>query len=182
MRGWRIGLAAGLAALGMACAAAAQTPAQQVLDRMLIEEVIAKYQWALDSGDADGYAALFTEDGVLAGAGGRETKGRAAIAKEIRDLSARFRATPPPAGSPARKVQHIGTNLVIELKGDTATAKSYWTEVWNLRGPVEVAGGGHYNDTLVKKNGQWFFSRRENIGDLSAPRAAPAAAPARPAQ
>ena len=31
-------------------------------DRTLIEELYARYSWALDTGDTDGYVALFTED------------------------------------------------------------------------------------------------------------------------
>ena len=31
-------------------------------DRTLIYEMYARYSWALDTGDTDGYVALFTDD------------------------------------------------------------------------------------------------------------------------
>jgi hypothetical protein len=34
-------------------------------DRVDIEELIARYAWALDTGDFEGYAACFTEDGWM---------------------------------------------------------------------------------------------------------------------
>jgi len=34
-------------------------------DRIEIEELMARYSWALDTGDFEGYAACFTEDGWL---------------------------------------------------------------------------------------------------------------------
>jgi hypothetical protein len=154
----------------------AQPPSLQMLqDRAMIEDIMARYEFALDSGDAEAYGALFAEDGVLAN-GRSEEKGRAAIVKSVKDLSARFRATAPPAGTPPRKVIHSYSNLVLEVQGDKATAKSNWVEVWNIKAGVpEVGGAGQYNDTLVRKDGKWYFSRREIVGTISAPRAAPAA-------
>ena len=32
-------------------------------DRLAIYELYARYSWALDTGDTDGYVALFTADG-----------------------------------------------------------------------------------------------------------------------
>lgn len=37
-----------------------QSPSTQ--DRLEIHELYARYSWALDTGDTDGYVALFTED------------------------------------------------------------------------------------------------------------------------
>lgn len=34
-------------------------------DRVEIEELMARYAWALDTGDFEGYAACFAEDGWL---------------------------------------------------------------------------------------------------------------------
>jgi uncharacterized protein (TIGR02246 family) len=169
------------AALSVSCAASAQIQApslQEIQDRLMIEDVMARYEWALDTGDADAYGALFTDDGVLL-SGPRETKGRAAITKEVRDLSARFRAAQKPNadGTPAtpRKVIHSYSNVIIELKGNEAVAKSNWVEVWNIRtGSPEVGGAGEYHDKLVKRDGRWFFQQREIRGTISIPRAAPA--------
>lgn len=34
-------------------------------DRIAVEDVMARYVWAVDSLDAEGYAAVFTEDAVI---------------------------------------------------------------------------------------------------------------------
>jgi hypothetical protein len=34
-------------------------------DRVAVEDVMARYVWAVDSFDADGYVAVFTEDAVI---------------------------------------------------------------------------------------------------------------------
>jgi uncharacterized protein (TIGR02246 family) len=161
-------------ASGLPLVAQAEPPTVQTLiDRAMIQEVMSRYELTLDSGDADGYGALFAEDGVLAN-GRSETKGREAIVKSVKDLSARFRAAQQPAGAPPRKVIHAYSNVVIDVQGDKATSRSNWIEVWNLKGTPEVGGGGEYSDVLVKKNGQWFFQRREIIGTISTPRTPPA--------
>ena len=62
-------------------------------DRAEINELFGKYAWAGDTGDVEGYVALFTEDGVFDGvsgyydgragpdAAGRGDQGRAALAR-----------------------------------------------------------------------------------------------------
>jgi len=172
--GRNLAMAVALAA-SLPLTAHAQPTLQMLQDRAMIEDVMSRYEFALDSGDAEAYGALFTEDGVLA-SGRSEEKGRAAIVKSVADLSVRFRATAPPAGTPPRKVIHSYSNLVLEVQGDKAIAKSNWVEVWNIKAGVpEVGGAGQYNDTLVRKDGKWYFSRREIVGTMSPPRAAPAA-------
>ncbi len=39
-----------------------------VADYVAIQNILGKYQWLVDEGDADGWASLFTEDGVFASA------------------------------------------------------------------------------------------------------------------
>jgi ketosteroid isomerase-like protein len=40
-------------------------PGPSAEDRALIEELYSRYSWALDTGDTDGYVALFTEDALV---------------------------------------------------------------------------------------------------------------------
>ena len=72
-------IAVTIAAAGVAFAAGkmnyANTYAQ---DRAQIQDLQARYMFALDWQDADAYASTFTEDGVLDWAGG-VAKGREAI-------------------------------------------------------------------------------------------------------
>ena len=174
--------AAMCAAIGSASAQMGAPAMKEIQDRLMIEDAMSRYEWALDGGDPDAYGALFTEDGVLI-SGNQETKGREAITKMVRGLVERFRATQKPSadGKPARqsKVIHSYSNVIIELKGNEATARSNWIEVWNIRsGSPEVGSAGEYHDKLVKKNGKWYFASREIRGTMSsAPARPPAAAP-----
>jgi hypothetical protein len=136
----------------------------EIQDRMMIEDLMSRYEWALDSGNADAYGLLFADDGVLI-SGTRETRGRAAITQEVRDLVARFQAAtqsrPAADDAPPREVIHSYSNVIIELDGDKASASSNWVEVWNIRdGSAEVGAAGEYLDELIKRDGRWYFSRR----------------------
>ncbi len=69
-------------ALGMACAAAPpeEEPAPQVdpaeANLAALNELRAKYLQAVNRGDADGLAVLYTEDGIRIGANSRPIEGR----------------------------------------------------------------------------------------------------------
>jgi hypothetical protein len=43
----------------------AQGESRSYEDRIAVEDVMARYVWAVDSLDADGYVAVFTEDAVI---------------------------------------------------------------------------------------------------------------------
>src|SRR5262249_27424937 len=61
--------------------AAAQENLGTYEDRIAVEDVMARYVWAVDSLDPDGYVAVFTEDAVI-DSNGSLSKGR----KEIREI------------------------------------------------------------------------------------------------
>jgi ketosteroid isomerase-like protein len=54
-------------------------------DRLAVEDVMARYVWTVDSLDADGYVAVFTEDAVI-DSNGSISKGREAIRKIVTGL------------------------------------------------------------------------------------------------
>ena len=91
----------------------------EAADRLAIIELQNRYVLAMDYFDADGYAAVFTEDGVLDWARG-EVKGRAAIREfmangtyDLRKLNFAPAQTPDGREWPST-VRHIITNQVIE--------------------------------------------------------------------
>src|SRR5512139_4287228 len=72
-------------------------------DRAMIEDLQARYLFAFDFGDPEGYAGTFTPDGIL-DFGQGEVKGRQAIAKFIADGRKRTeeaRAKTPPGERPS---------------------------------------------------------------------------------
>ena len=131
-------------------------------DRALIEDLQARYMFAFDFGDAEGYANTFAPDGIL-DFGQGEIKGRAAIARFIEDgrkrtLKAR---ADTPAGERPRVGRHIINNIVVTVDGDKARGLAYWTHMTTDKtGYGTVDFFGHYEDTMIKLNGQWFFARR----------------------
>ncbi len=151
---------AGVAAL-LVCVAGAAF-AGYGKDRALIEDLQARYLFAFDWHDAQGYANTFTEDGVL-DYGGGEIKGRKAIAAFIesgRQSSAESRAKTP-AGERPRVGRHIISNIVVKIDGKRARGLAYWTHMTS--GPTgygTVDFFGHYEDEMVKVDGQWLFARR----------------------
>jgi hypothetical protein len=131
-------------------------------DRALIEDLQARYLFAFDFGDAESYANTFTPDGILDfGAG--EIKGRKAIAEFIaagRKRTEEARAKTPPGQRPSVG-RHIISNIVVQIDGDKARGFAYWSHMTSGpdgRGGVDFFG--HYEDEMVKVDGQWYFARR----------------------
>ena len=119
-------------------------------DREAIHELMWKYARALDTANAEAYAACYTEDGQF-GVGDGATKGR----KALHDMIAGF------AGSPngAPRLLHMNADTWIEFIDDThARHHSYWLTMNRM--PAGVAAVGVGVDELVKVNGQWLIQVR----------------------
>lgn len=127
-------------------------------DRAEIEDLQARYLFALDFHDPDLYVSTFTPDGVL-DYGSGIVKGREAIKAVIARM-------PSPAATPglrAAAARHNISNIVLKVDGDKAVGRSYWFHYSNdnpqRRGVFD--GFGHYEDELVKVNGKWLFTMRK---------------------
>lgn len=70
------------------------------------------------------------------------------------------------AQSQADQRRHVTTNVVIEQKGDTATAQSYLTLFSSRDGTLTALSTGKYDDELVRTEDGWKFSRRHIALDL----------------
>src|SRR5213595_498974 len=93
-------------------AAPALVTAQEKLgtyeDRIAVEDVMARYVWTVDSLDADGYVAVFTEDAVI-DANGNISKGHKEIRQIVTDLIKR-RDDNKAKGLPASNPYHMISN------------------------------------------------------------------------
>ncbi len=151
------------------------------LDRSLIEDLEARYMYAMNWLDAEAYADTFTENGVLDWAGGQAV-GREAIEEEIRAMAAGFAAEEAEDAPlrPARK-RHFITNLAISVDGDTAVSRAYWFIMNNRnaerKGYSEAYG--HFQSSLRKVDGQWLFTHRKIYNEEYPERTAPLENPAR---
>ncbi len=124
-------------------------------DRFAIQDLVARYAWALDTGDIDALVACFTADArmveevfedpdVWEGHDG------------IRRVSEHYRNAP---NFPGR--QHHTSQLLVEGDADAARAKSmvFVTECHG-EPPYLLRFAGYYQDELVKQDGRWLFKQR----------------------
>jgi hypothetical protein len=119
-------------------------------DQLAIQQLAARYNHAIDSGDSTAFVDTFVKDGVL-DAGELLVEGRTALEQ----FGQRFHTS-------ARAPRHVATNLVIEGHGDEATLQAY-VQMYALIGDPphqEITASGKYADTLAKVDGSWRFVRR----------------------
>ncbi len=86
-------------------------------DHVAIADHLARYCWLVDEGDEDGWAALFTEDGVFTGIAPQPIVGREALRQVVRMAQA----------NGPRKTRHIVANLFCDYQDgrDTVLAQYY---------------------------------------------------------
>lgn len=160
------------------------------MDRIQIQQLIARYAYALDTGGRNGYdyADLFKPDGVFVGMNqgdaGRLYRGRDTLAALAR-------------GGPRNPdyVSHFITNIVLEATADGARGRqnAVIADLGAQGGSNRFTHGGFYEDTYVKTPDGWRFKsrvfyaseggatpRQRRNDPLKAP-VAPAAAPGNPA-
>jgi hypothetical protein len=123
--------------------------AQDLVD---IQQLYAKYNWALDSGDSQGYASTFTPDGVF-----NSNDGHDAIVKFADTFHAGL-------GS---HVKHWNTNLMITPTATGAAGQVYLVLVDFGVKPATIVTSASYTDELVKTPQGWRFKKRTTKGDTA---------------
>lgn len=148
---------------GPAAAAENQTE-REVQDRAQIEKLMWRYVRALDTENADAYAAVYTPDGQF-GSGAKAVKGREALKKMINDLRARAAENESKTGEKRPAMYHVLANSELEfVDKDHAHMEAYWMTVFAAGGPktpARVAAAGREVDELVRVNGQWLIKTRD---------------------
>jgi hypothetical protein len=137
--------------------------ALSVADELAIREVIARYAWALDTGDVEGFVACFCGDGALvweAFEAPLRWQGHAAL----RHFATFFRDQPTSAGR-----QHHVTNTVVTACQGGARSRSYAAVALRQGdGPHALHVMGYYEDLFRQDGGQWRLAERI-IRDWSGP-------------
>jgi len=130
-------------------------------DRIAIEDVMARYVWAVDSLDTQGYVAVFTEDAVI-DSNGTISKGHAEIRNIVTNLIKR-RDDNKAKGLPTSNLYHVISNVRITFpKANEAVHHSYWQTVRrDMDGRMIAAAMGRSEDLLVKRNGKWLIRSRK---------------------
>lgn len=136
---------------------AAEEDIVRARDRVEIEQLMWDYIRALDSGDAEAYAAVFAPDGQF-GRGSNAVKGREALKKMILDARQKFDVGNK-SGEKAPRMYHVVTNPHIEfIDKDHARFYAYWMGALAAGGTTSA--GREVND-LVRINGRWLISVRD---------------------
>jgi hypothetical protein len=180
MRKWMGVLVVAIIAVFLLATLCCKPPAEKTSyaeDRAQIEDLQARYLFALDSFDMDTYVSTFTEDGVL-DIIAYKAKGRAEIRKKLEESRAVFDQssnTKLPQGPYRPTGRHNISNIVIKVNGDQAVGRAYWFHYSNSNPErkAQLDGYGHYEDDMVKVNGKWLFSKRiiynEGVAEWIAP-------------
>ena len=130
-------------------------------DRIAVEDVMARYVWAVDSLDPEGYVAVFTEDAII-DSNGSLSKGHEEIGKIVTSLIRR-RDDNKAKGLPAANLYHVISSVRITFpKPGEALHQSYWqTMRRDNDGKMIAAAMGRSEDQLVKRNGKWLIQWRK---------------------
>ncbi len=165
-----------LAAAGLALAGPASIPsAAQSVDysstyaqnRAEIEDLMARYLFAIDYFDWDAYVATFAPDGELEFASGI-SRGREEIRTAVTNFSegiGRFYHT---EDGEMAKLRHVVLQSVIRVEGDRAWGRTLWVEMAN-HGPgdtMKMGTYGLYEDEFRRIDGHWLIQRRNVLNEF----------------
>lgn len=123
-------------------------------DYASISDFMARYCWLVDEGDGDGWAALWTEDGVFAGAMPEPVAGREAL-----------RMIPLGSGSKDGPMRHMVVNLACDYRdsGRDEVAAQYYNFVtdWSDGGSMRCIA---LSRIVLTRNGKsWLIRRSDNV-------------------
>jgi hypothetical protein len=134
------------------------------IDRIEIHERLARYAWALDTGDVDAFVDCFHPDGELLW-DSFEQPACWRGAASLREFCAYFRALPGSAGR-----QHHVTNVIVDALDDGARVRSYVVVI--LRQPdgaVATTVLGYYEDRFTRGDDRAWRIRERAIRDWAGP-------------
>ena len=129
------------------------TPEVLVSEKAAIAELFARYNFAIDHNNFQGWADCFAPDGVFDGVIGRFA---------AHDELDRFAADVKRLTADTPNLRHYVTNIMTEVDGDSAQSRCFlmMTSTTKEEG-AKIMITGEYEDRLVKHNSQWLFSSRK---------------------
>jgi hypothetical protein len=126
----------------------------EMKDRMDIRDLMSRYGRAVDRLDKDLLLSVYHHDGLDdhgCYVGDPEQFAECALSMHAETNTL---------------TQHIVTNHVCDLDGDTAHSETYWMYVgMNRTGAPYSMGGGRYVDRLEKRDGKWGIVARKCLMD-----------------
>ncbi|MDB5673299.1 MAG: hypothetical protein JWM65_281 [Sphingomonas bacterium] len=131
---------------------AALTELEQLVEQRAIERMMFAYSYALDMNQPEILAELFVDDCEVSYAPNFGAVGMEAYKKTLEGIGSFFKGT-----------SHHNSNITVDFTGPTeAEVRSIVLAIHRYQ--RERPDGilyGQYFDTVVKRDGQWKFKRRE---------------------
>jgi len=126
-----------------------------IADRIAIQDLLAEYAWALDTGDVDALVACFTPNAVVIEEV-FEDPDRWEGRENIRRFAEHYRNVP---NFPGR--QHHVSQLVVKGNSRECSARSF-AFVTECQGepPYTLRFAGYYDDKVAKVRRRWLFRQR----------------------
>ena len=120
-------------------------------DELAIRSLAAAYTDAVNRRDGDGMAAVYAEDGMLhSPVAGEPLQG-------IEKLRKRFKRLVEKEREFLMQLTHSG---VVEVDGDTATARWWFSEIKRPTGGAFEMVFGVYQDEMIRTEAGWRFAKR----------------------
>jgi hypothetical protein len=139
-----------------------QKPSTQ--DRLEIYELYARYSWALDTGDTDGYVELFTADAEAT----EETRdGTLEVRKgrnEIRKLVLKFHDRKDFPGHQHQMAQFVFDPDLAGRKDHWIVRSYAWATINRPPQPPHLHWCGHVRDVVAKVDGVWKIRSKAIMG------------------
>ena len=135
--------------------ALAQNKAFTAQDYVEIEQLYARYNDAIDTGNADVWVGTFTADGVF-----NTFKGQEALRGFVEQWKGKMNGT---------RLRHWNTNLRITPTADGASGAVYLMLLDVSAKPPAITSAAQYTDALVKTPEGWRFKSRATRGDTAPP-------------
>lgn len=129
------------------------TPEELAREKEAITELIARYNWAIDHNDFQGWADCFAPEGIFDG-----MIGRYAAHGELDRFTADVRKLT--ASTP--NLRHYVTSIQTEVSGNQARSRCFLMMTSTTKeGGTKIVIAGEYEDKLVKRDGRWLFTERK---------------------
>tara|TARA_A100001391_G_scaffold130111_3_gene89415 strand:- start:20621 stop:21238 length:618 start_codon:yes stop_codon:yes gene_type:complete len=136
-------------------------------DRAEIEDLMARYLFAIDYFDWDAYVSVFAEDAELEYASGI-TRGREAIRESVVNFSHNIGRYYHTEDGEMARLRHVVLQKAIRIVGDRAWGRTLWVEMAN-NGPgdtMKMGTYGVYEDEFRRIDGRWLIQRRNVLNEF----------------
>jgi len=129
----------------------------EIEDIILIQNHLAAYCHAVDTGTLEEVAQLFHQNAVMTPAyeGGAPISGRDAIRDWYANYNTYYRS------DQVKHLRHQITTPAIQVNGNEASSKVYFdADALDVDKQESMRVYGSYEDKLVKEGGRWYFIDR----------------------